>query len=288
VARAAENRHYGVGLIEHFWCAPYWEQISSACDRTVLDLVDIESVWHERCAQVESGAVGFAHGVFARASAELERKWFPRFSEILSTSQVDAKQVLTLAPQARVIVYPNAIPLPPLPTTSQDDAVVFSGNLEYYPNISAVRFFRREVWPSLRERDPGLVWRLVGKNPEGVARWTAGDPRIELSGPVEDAVAELARSKVAVVPVLAGSGTRLKILEAWAAALPVVSTQLGAEGLPVRDGQQLLIADGGPAFTGAVSRLLDNENLRASLGRAGRLLLEEKFTWEKAWENLHI
>jgi glycosyltransferase involved in cell wall biosynthesis len=288
VARAIENRHYAVGVIEHFWCAPYWEQISPACDRTVLDLFDIESVLHERCAQVESGAVGFAHRVFAQASAELERKWFPRFSQILTPSEEDAKQVLTLAPQAQVTVYPNAIPLPPLPTTSQDDAIVFSGNLEYHPNISAVRFFRQEVWPGLRERRPGLVWRLVGKNPGAVARWTAGDPRIELSGPVEDAVAELAKSKVAVVPVLAGSGTRLKILEAWAAGLPVVSTRIGAEGLPVQDGRQILLADDGPGFMEAVARLLENEGLRASLGRAGRFLLEEEFTWEKAWENLHI
>jgi glycosyltransferase involved in cell wall biosynthesis len=288
VVRAMENRHYAVGVVEHFWCAPYGEQISATCDRTVLDLFDIESILHERCAQVESGHVAFAHRVFAQASARLERQWFPRFSQILTTSDADAKQVLTLAPEAHVIVYPNAILLPPLPTVDKEDAIVFSGNLEYHPNISAVRFFRQEVWPHLRERWPGLVWRLVGKNPQGVAEWTAGDPRIELSGPVEDAVTELAKCKVAVVPVLAGSGTRLKILEAWAAGLPVVSTRLGAEGLPVQDGQQILLADGALKFTEAVTRLLENEPLRASLGAAGRRLLEEQFTWEKAWENLHI
>ena len=85
----------------------------------------------------------------------------------------------------------------------------------------------------LRERWPGLVWRLVGKNPEAVRRIHSGDPRIEVIGPVDDAVRELARARVAVVPLLAGSGTRLKILEAWAAGLPVVSTTIGAEGLPV-------------------------------------------------------
>jgi glycosyltransferase involved in cell wall biosynthesis len=289
VAQTLVNRHYAVGIIEHFWCAPYWEQISAACDRTVLDLFDIESVLHERCKQVERGAVRFAHGIFAQASAELERKWFPRFSQILTPSSEDAKQVLTLAPAAHVIVYPNAIPLMPrFPTADKEEVIAFSGNLEYHPNISAVRFFSREVWPNLRERWPGLVWRLVGKNPEAVAQWTSGDPRIELSGPVEDAVAELAKAKVAVVPVLAGSGTRLKILEAWAAALPVVSTRIGAEGFPVQDGQHLLLADGALKFTEAVARLLENEQLRVDLGQAGRLLLEEQFTWEKAWENLHI
>jgi glycosyltransferase involved in cell wall biosynthesis len=158
--------------------------------------------------------------------------------------------------------------------------------MEYHPNHSAVRFFRQEVWPRLRERWPRLVWRLVGKSPAAVKRFTSGDPRIEVRGPVDDAVRELARAQVAVAPVLAGSGTRLKILEAWAAGLPVVSTTLGAEGLAARDGENLLLADGGPAFAEAVSRLLACPDLRESLGAAGRLLLEKEFTWETAWKKL--
>jgi glycosyltransferase involved in cell wall biosynthesis len=105
---------------------------------------------------------------------------------------------------------------------------------------------------------------------------------------VEDAVLELARAKVAVVPLLAGSGTRLKILEAWAAGVPVVSTSLGAEGLPVRHGDQLLLADGGVEFAEAVSRLLASKELRREVGRAGRLLLEKEFTWETVWKNLDL
>jgi len=103
---------------------------------------------------------------------------------------------------------------------------------------------------------------------------------------VEDAIAELARGRVAVVPLLAGSGTRLKILEAWAAGLPVVSTTVGAEGLPARDSEHLLLADGVPAFTAAVSRLLACSGLRESLAAAGRSLLEAEFTWEKVWKKL--
>ena len=104
----------------------------------------------------------------------------------------------------------------PLPPAGDEEAIVFSGNMEYHPNVTAVRFFRQEVWPRLRERWPNLVWRLVGKNPGAVERYTAGDARIEVAGPVVDAVCEIARSRVAVVPLLTGSGTRLKILEAWA------------------------------------------------------------------------
>jgi len=289
IGDALDGRRYALGIIEHFWCAPYWEQLSKVCDRTVLDLHNIESVLHQRCGHSETGAKAAAHRVFYRASLQLERAWLPRFSEVLATSAIDAALARDIAPAARVSVYPNAIPPVPLPPrTGGDEAVVFSGNLEYHPNITAVRFFRREIWPRLRERWPLLVWRLVGKNPTAVRRFTAGDDRIEVRGEVDDAVRELARARVAVAPMLAGSGTRLKIIEAWAAGLPVVSTTVGAEGLPAADGQHLLLADTAPAFADAVSRLLACSDLRESLGAAGRLLVEEEFTWERAWRMLNF
>jgi glycosyltransferase involved in cell wall biosynthesis len=286
LARALSGNRYEVGVIEHFWCAPYLEQLSTVCARTVLDLYDVESVLHARCAAVESRATATAHRVFQGASQELERLWLPRFTLVLATSQTDVDLARAIAPQARFAVYPNSLPPVPLPPAADEEAIVFSGNMEYHPNVTAVRFFRGEVWPRLRERWPKLVWRLVGKNPAAVERYTAGDPRIEVVGPVDDAVCEIARSRVAIVPLLTGSGTRLKILEAWAAGLPVVSTTIGAEGLPVRDGETVLLADGAEAFAEAVTRLLTCTDLRHTIGNAGRLLLEKEFTWETAWKKL--
>ena len=101
-----------------------------------------------------------------------------------------------------------------------------------------------------------------------------------------DAVGELARSRGAVVPLLTGSGTRLKILEAWAAGLPVVSTTVGAEGLPVQNGETALLADDPALFVTEVTRLLACTELRQQIGSAGRLLLEKEFTWETAWKML--
>jgi polysaccharide biosynthesis protein PslH len=286
VEKALAGAHYDIGVIEHFWCAPYVEQLLPVCGRTVLDLHNLESIFHGRCAAVDRNLAGLAHRVFERSCLKLERAWLPRFSTVLAPSDCDARAARAIAPGARVAVYPNAIPACAPPPPGTDHALVFSANMEYAPNTSAVRFFRGEVWPRLRERWPGLVWRLIGRNPQAVARYVSGDPRIELVGPVEDAVRELARAEVAVVPILAGSGTRLKILEAWAAGLPVVSTTLGAEGLPVRDGEQLLLADGAGRFADAVSRLLASADLRGTLALGGRLLLEKEFTWEAAWRNL--
>ena len=288
VASAIEGQRYDVAIIEHFWCAGYWEQLREVADRVALDLHNVESALHETCAVAEGGAEGFAHRMFARAAVELERIWLPRFSLILAASSADGELIRIRAGGARVTVYPNAIPLPPLPPAACERVIVFSGNLEYHPNTSAVRFFRRQVWPRLRDQWPELIWRLVGRNPEAVHQWTKGDPRIEVTGPVEDAIAELARAQVAVVPILAGSGTRLKILEAWGAGRPVVSTHLGAEGLPAEDGRHLLLADGAEPFARAVWRLLQDAGLRQELACAGRALLESQFTWEKAWQHLEL
>ena len=286
MARVLGGRRYELGIIEHFWCAAYAEQLATCCRTTVLDLLDVESTLYGRYVQSEPWPVAWIFHRFQVGCLALERRWLPRYSFLLATSEDDAARLRQIAPGSRVEIYPNTIPAPPLPRKEEEDAIIFSGNLEYQPNISAVRFFRRRIWPLLRERWPSLVWRLVGKHPRAVERYTAGDPRIEVVGPVADAVEALSRAKVAVVPLVAGSGTRVKILEAWAAGTPVVSTSLGAEGLMSRSGEHLLVADQPEVFAEAVSSLLASSELRMRLGKAGRSLLDQQYSWEAGWRKL--
>jgi len=286
ISAAMRGRRYDIAVVEHFWCAPYWEQVADVSDVTLLDLHNIESVLHQRSAQTGRGAQAVAHRAFHAITRELEEQWLPRFTHLLAASPDDAQELRAISPRANVIVYPNSIPFVQQPRSHPEEVIVFSGNLEYHPNVAAVRYFHDAIWPGLRERWPRLVWRLIGKNPQGVAKIVAGDDRIQLVGPVTDAVMELARAQAAIVPLLAGSGTRIKIIEAWAAGLPVVSTTLGAEGLPARDGQHLLLADNPPAFAAALTRLLGDPALRDRIGSAGRYLYECEFTWEAAWKRL--
>jgi glycosyltransferase involved in cell wall biosynthesis len=288
IGAAVRGQRYELAVVEHFWCAPYWEQAAAVSDATILDLHNIESILHARCADASSGTQAFAHRAFQKICRNLEEEWLPKFTYLLAASEPDAELLRTISPTRNVWVYPNSIPRVPAPSRREEDAIVFSGNLEYHPNVSAVSYFREAIWPQLRAQWPGLVWRLIGKNPQAVARIIAGDSRIEVGGPVADAVAELARAKVAIVPVLAGSGTRVKIIEAWAAGVPVVSTSLGAEGLNAQAGQHLLLADSAPGFRDAVSSLLASPEMRNRIGRAGRYLFECEFTWEAAWKCLQF
>jgi glycosyltransferase involved in cell wall biosynthesis len=286
LARILEGQRYDLAVVEHFWCAPYHRQLQSHAGRVVLDLHNVESVYYARSALAEPWPASAALRRFERASRALEIRWLPRFSLVLATSEHDAQIVREIAPEATTCVYPNTIPFAPQPAVAEEPALIFSGNFEYQPNISAVRFFRDRIWPLLRGRWPGLGWRLVGRNPQGIARLVAGDPRIEVAGPVANAVEAIAAARVVVVPLLAGSGTRVKILEAWAAGRAVVSTSLGAEGLPVRHGEHLLLADAPDSFAEAVSRLLTSPAERQRLGCAGRALYETRFTREQGWKEL--
>ncbi len=286
IAPWAAAERYELAVIEHFWCAPYAETLGPVADRLVLDLHNVESALHEGCADTEEWPLALMHRRFAAVCRRLERRWLPAFSRILTASVEDARRVEAIAPGSAVSVYPNTIPEIPVPRRREEEVIAFSANLGYHPNMSAVRWFRREVWPLLRPRFPRLVWRLIGKNPEAVRRWVGGDPGIEATGPVGDAIAELARAKVAVVPLLAGSGTRVKILEAWAAGTPVVSTTVGAEGLGGEPGRHLLVADSAPAFAGAVATLLEEDGRRRSIADKARSLYCAAYTWPAGWRLL--
>ncbi len=286
VAEALRGHLYGVGVVEHFWCAPYLQEIAPHCERTVIDLHNVESALHAGCAETEPLYPALAHRWFGRASAKLETHWLPRYTDVLVTSADDAERVRRIAPSANVRIYPNAIPHTPTPQVTPEEVIAFSGNMEYHPNHAAVRYFREQIWPGLRERWPGLRWRLIGKHPEAIADLIGSDSRIECTGMVADALPEIARAKVAIAPLLAGSGTRLKILEAWAAGTPVVSTPIGAEGLGARHGEHLLIAATPAEFGEAVSRLLISPELCARIQTSARALLDKEFTWEKVWQLL--
>jgi hypothetical protein len=128
IAAATRGQRYEIAVIEHFWCAPYWEQAAAVSDATILDLHNIESVWHARCAQAERGAPALAHRAFQRISRNLEEEWLPRFTYLLAASEPDRVLLRTISPSSHVLVYPNSIPLAPAPPRrkeNEENVIVF-------------------------------------------------------------------------------------------------------------------------------------------------------------------
>lgn len=162
-------------------------------------------------------------------------------------------------------------------TPEQADRIVFIGSLDWLPNQDGVAFFVREVWPLIRRAKPQAIFRIVGRNPARSVRRLARAEGVEVVGTVPDVRPYLAAAPVIVVPLLVGGGTRIKIFEAMAMGKAIVSTSIGAEGLPVRSGEHLLLADTPADFALAVLQLLNDANCRARMGQAASRLVNAHY-----------
>lgn len=168
----------------------------------------------------------------------------------------------------------------PVPRT-----IAFNGTLDYRPNVDAAEFLVHEILPRVRQRFPRARAVVVGRGrDDALARLR--DAGAEATGEVADIRPYLARAAVVVAPIRAGGGTRFKVVEGLAMARPMVSTTVGCEGIDVRDGEHLLVADGADAFAAAVVRLFDDVRLGAALGHAGREFVEREYSWDGAGERL--
>lgn len=208
---------------------------------------------------------------------------------VLTTSERDSRSLKSMLPDNIIEVVPNGVDIELFQSSLSDEIpcqIIFTGAMNYYPNIDAVLSFAKLCWPLIRAEVPQATWKIVGSEPAREVRRLAELPGISVTGTVPDVRPYLAASTVAIAPLQIGSGTRLKILEAFAMRKAVVSTSIGCEGLSVEPGKHLLIADQPAEFAQAVVRLLSNPEMRTTLGNAGRALVEEKYSWEYSGERL--
>ena len=165
--------------------------------------------------------------------------------------------------------------------------VVSVATMFYPPNVEAVHWFATEVFPSIRRRLPTTEFQIVGSRPPAkITRLATAESGIHVTGYVADLSEILRRSGVLIVPLMSGSGMRVKILEAFARGIPVVSTTIGGEGIDARDGEHLLVADDAEGFANAVIKLLEQPALAERLARAARSLVEARYDWQSALKEL--
>lgn len=181
----------------------------------------------------------------------------------------------------RVVLVPNGVDVGAITYQAPDPAghrLVYVGSFGYLPNqVAAVDLVDR-VLPAVAAQIPGASVRLVGRDPGPALRRRAG-PRVEVTGTVDDVVPLLRDARALVVPLRAGGGTRLKVLEAMAAGLPVVSTPFGVAGLPVTDGEHVLLGDTASDLAAAAVRLMGDDGLARHLSTCSRRLVEARFDW---------
>jgi glycosyltransferase involved in cell wall biosynthesis len=223
-----------------------------------------------------------ARTVLARVNArrwrDLQLAVAGSVDKVVVCSQVDADRLGV----ANAVVVPNGYDAPDVPlgrvTTGRPPTLLFAGLLTYPPNVDAARYLVTEVGPRLRERLPDAVIHLVGKA-DGRVRELHDPPQVLATGWADDMSTELTRADVVVVPVRYSSGTRIKILEAFAHRIPVVATRAGVAGLDAAAGQHLLVADDPSAFADACHAVLTDDARRARLVDAAHARFLERYQW---------
>ena len=204
-------------------------------------------------------------------------------------SEVDRTEVERSAPGLPTSVVPNGVDaewFAPSPAASDPDAMVFTGVMDWLPNVDGITFFVTHVLPRIRRVIPRAELTVVGRDPSpSLVRRLTGDG-VRFTGTVEDVRPHVARARLVVVPLRIGGGTRLKILEAWAMEKAVLSTSIGAEGLPAVDGENIALADTADQMAERAVELLTDGQLVKRLGAAGRTIVEERFTWNRIADRL--
>ena len=257
----------------------------------VIDWHNMES---EAMRRYAGGGAHWLKRAAARRTAELIERAEDRLIDARSThtvtSERERRKLLTRRPGTNIQVIPNGVDTgyysaakiaEARRASGQDGSkptLLFVGSMDYHANIDAAVWFARTAWPEIARNHPDLRFTIVGRDPAPEVRALASD-RIRVTGTVEDVRPYYATAAAAVAPIRCGGGTRLKILEAMAAGVPVVSTRLGAEGIEAENGVHLLLADSAPEIAAAVGCVASSSEISSRMAQAARSLVCGKYDW---------
>jgi sugar transferase (PEP-CTERM/EpsH1 system associated) len=262
----------------------------------------VVSDWHnvesELMARYAARTGNWGKRVVAYRTAHLlersEQRLLSKAAAHLVVSEREKQLLKRRSPEAEIYVVPNGVDTAAFGITAQQrsastrrrNTLLYVGSMDYHANVDAVVWFVREIWPVVASEFPDLGFTIVGRNPGPQVRALASH-NVHVTGSVDDVRPSYLSGEAIVVPLRVGSGTRLKILEAMAAGVPVVSTALGAEGLDAIDGVHLLIGNSPGEFASALVRLLRDPALAARLVDAGKKLVTERYDWSTFGQRLY-
>ena len=250
----------------------------------VLFQHNVETMLWRRMADTEKSFVRkLSYTVEARKMAAYETRTLGRFQQVIAVSDHDRDTMLKLAPDCGITVVPTGVDTEQYqaaPSASgQPPLIVFTGSMDWEPNIDAIEFFCREIWPAILAEFPDARFQVVGRNPHPRVRRLAS-ASVEVTGTVPSVTDYLKAATVVIVPLRIGGGTRLKIFEAMAMAKAMVSTAIGAEGLDVTSGRDLVIADDAQSFAAGILQLLRQPELRRTYEQ-NAAALAARYDWSQ-------
>ena len=283
---------FDVIQVENLEMAQYMAGSVKPSDRplVVLDEHNAEYVLQRRAFHTDlrrpaKWPAAFYSYIQWRKLRHFERRSCQTADLVTAVSEVDQQALLDLAPGLDVRIVPNGVDTDYFTYWEREassfikrPSIVFTGTMDFRPNVDGVLWFCQEILPHLRRRVPDLRLYIVGKRPNRAVRRLVSE-YVTVTGAVEDVRPYFKHASVCVVPLRMGGGTRLKVLEAMASGTPVVSTNVGIEGLDVRDGVHALLADDPAGFASRVLELIADRRSAQTLSKAARALTEEKYDW---------
>lgn len=286
------GRHtFDVINIEQSHIAPYIEFVADAGHAArLVTLYDIGATQQERILRIQAD---LPSRLGTRLDAFFLRRWEPtylacHFDKCIVVSPADEALLRQANPALDLAVVPNGVDTTQynlLADTPNSKNILFVGKMNYAPNVDGARFFCREVLPLVKQQVPEARLLIVGQDPVAALRAMASDD-VAVTGYVESVIPYYQQSCMSIVPLRAGSGTRLKILESMALGRPVVSTTIGCEGLAVTQEENILIANAPADLARQVIRLLSDQDLRRRIIDGGRQLVEMTYDWQIIAERL--
>ncbi|MGB7948933.1 MAG: glycosyltransferase [Candidatus Binatia bacterium] len=277
---------YDIVHVEYSFLTPYLKAIDPRSRaQKILAMHNIESLRFERELQHSQWS---KRRLVLLGDHLLFRSWETRalrqFDGIITVSDAEGAWVRRQVPGATVETIPNGVDTDyfrPVPAVASEGNpyVIFTGAMDYPPNMDAAAWFCDEVFPALKRRMPELGFKIVGKNPHPQMLELGRRDGVEVTGTVPDIRSYVAGALAVVVPLRSGGGTRHKILQAMAMERPVVSTRVGAEGLEVTPGTDILIANDAERFVEHIDSLAKTPDASNRIGKAGRRLVMEKYDW---------
>ena len=270
---------------------PFVDLLWSRPAPTVLTHHNIESQLMQRRAEVEGRAA--ARWFLSREASKLrdfEAAVSPRYDVNVFMSEPDRNLLMARVPDLRAAVVPNGVDVDyfaPDDSGGSEAALIYAGGMNMFANRDAVMYFLAEVWPAVTAAVPHVKFYAVGMDPpRELTALAEQDPRIVVTGYVDDIRPFVRKAAVYVVPLRVGGGTRLKVLDAMASGKAIVSTAVGCEGIDVVPDQHLLVAENPGAFARATVGLLGDLPQRLRLGAAARARVHERYAWSVVGEHL--
>ena len=232
----------------------------------VLFQHNVESALWQRMATTESNPLRkLSYTLEAARMSRYERRTLARFHHIIAVSENDRQQMLEMDPTCDITVVPTGVDTQQFkvapPSSAAPPRIVFTGSMDWEPNIDAVEYFCAQIWPRVLAEFPDAIFQIVGRSPFAKVQRLASKS-VQVTGTVPSVTDYLRDATVVIVPLRIGGGTRLKIYEAMAMGKALVSTSIGAEGLAFQNGRDLLLADDASSFADAILLLLSDAPVR--------------------------